>query len=147
MKFLFILLGTVSLCLGVAGIFIPGLPATPFLLLTAGLYVKSSEKLYTKLMNNRITGPYIKEFRANKGMTKKAKVRALLVMWLMIIVSCLFFVPSVMVKVIVLGSGIIGSVVMGIIVPTISLNKTETIKTDDYGRKEKTDQCVGSSYR
>ncbi|MFO8055489.1 MAG: DUF454 family protein, partial [Bacteroidales bacterium] len=42
---LFIFLGTVSLFLGVLGIILPGLPTTPFLLLTAALYVKSSDKL------------------------------------------------------------------------------------------------------
>ncbi len=56
LKSILILLGTLSLCIGVIGIVVPGLPTTPFLLLTAGLYIKSSDKLYTKLISNRLVG-------------------------------------------------------------------------------------------
>ncbi|MBW6479367.1 MAG: YbaN family protein, partial [Bacteroidales bacterium] len=58
-KILFAFLGTLSLILGVIGIFVPGLPTTPFLLLTAGLYMKSSERLYKLLISNKYLGPYI----------------------------------------------------------------------------------------
>ena len=48
-KVLLIVLGTLSLCVGIIGIVVPGLPTTPFVLLTAGLYIKSSDKLYLLL--------------------------------------------------------------------------------------------------
>jgi len=64
-----VVLGTISLGLGVTGIFLPGLPTTPFLLLTAGLYVRSSERLYAMVLDNRFIGKHIKEFQDNKGMT------------------------------------------------------------------------------
>ena len=61
-KTILIILGTVSLILGVTGIFIPGLPTTPFLLLTAGLYLRSSKKLYKRLISNQYIGCYIDNY-------------------------------------------------------------------------------------
>jgi uncharacterized membrane protein YbaN (DUF454 family) len=67
LKIVLILLGTLSLVIGVTGVFIPGLPTTPFLLLTAGLYVRSSEKLYQSLITNRYFGTFIREFRRTRA--------------------------------------------------------------------------------
>ena len=59
MKTLYIVIGTISLALGILGIFLPLLPTTPFLLLTAALYFKGSFRLYNWLLNHRYFGPYI----------------------------------------------------------------------------------------
>ena len=61
-KVLLIILGTIFLGLGILGIFIPGLPTTPFLLLTAALYLRSSQRLYQKLISNKILGKYIQNY-------------------------------------------------------------------------------------
>ncbi|MFA6652265.1 MAG: YbaN family protein [Bacteroidales bacterium] len=148
MKLLLIFLGTLCLALGIAGIVVPGLPATPFFLLTAGLYVRSSENLYQKLLNSPFAGPYIKKYRANKGMTKSAKVKVLIFMWLMITLSCVFLIPSELVILIVLSTGVIGSIVMGFVVPTVNPgSSSKSYKTENYERKEKADPCVGGAGR
>ena len=67
MKTLYIALGTLSLALGILGIFLPLLPTTPFLLLTAALYFKSSPRLYNWLLNQKHLGPYIRNFRENNA--------------------------------------------------------------------------------
>jgi uncharacterized membrane protein YbaN (DUF454 family) len=117
-KILLILLGTLSLIIGVIGIFVPGLPTTAFLLLTAALYMRSSERLYRKLLSNRILGPYILEFQSKKGMTKRTKLHAIGTMWFMITISAVFFIDPLNIKLIVISLGIIGTIVMGFIVPT-----------------------------
>jgi uncharacterized protein len=76
-KVILIALGTLSLCIGIIGIIVPGLPTTPFVLLTAGLYIKCSDKLYQKFIANRFIGLYISEFQTNKGMTKRTKLFAI----------------------------------------------------------------------
>ena len=119
-KVILISLGTISLCIGVIGIAVPGLPVTPFILLTAALYVRSSDRLYNKLITNRIVGPYIVRFRANKGMTGRAKQYAIITMWIMIATSCIFFINPSLIKLMVLIAGIIGTIVMGFIIPTIN---------------------------
>jgi uncharacterized membrane protein YbaN (DUF454 family) len=114
-----IFLGTLSLIAGIAGIFIPGLPVTPFLLLTAGLYVRSSQKLYDRLISNRFVGSYISDYRKNNGMTLKSKLLAVAMMSLMITVSCIFLIDLLSTRLLIIALGIIGAVVMIFIVPTV----------------------------
>ena len=118
-RLILIVLGTLSLCVGLIGIVVPGLPTTPFILLTAGLYVRSSDRLYQGLIRNRFIGPYIKEFRMNKGMSIYAKWTAIGVMWMMILISCIFFIDSPAITMVVLVTGTVGTVVMGFVIPTI----------------------------
>jgi len=118
-KVIFILLGTITLVVGVSGIFIPGLPATPFLLLAAGLYSRSSEYLYNKLTDNSVIGVYIKNYRMQKGIPKGVKLFSIILMWVMISVSCLFFINSELLIIILLILGVSGSIVMGFIIPTV----------------------------
>ncbi|MDR2840025.1 MAG: YbaN family protein, partial [Paludibacter sp.] len=58
MKLLFIILGLISLALGIIGIFLPLLPTTPFLLLSAALFARGSQRLYNWLINHRVLGSY-----------------------------------------------------------------------------------------
>ncbi len=110
--------GTVSLGLGIIGIVVPGLPTTPFLLLSAGLYLRSSERLYKKILSNQWIGPYIHQYKKNRGLTKKGKIGAIAAMWTMIALSCLFFIGSQPAKTAVLITGLIGTIVMGFLIPT-----------------------------
>lgn len=52
-KVLLIIIGSVSLLIGSLGIVLPVLPTTPFLLLSLGCFIKSSNKLYTFILNNK----------------------------------------------------------------------------------------------
>ena len=118
LKGILIIAGTISLVLGVIGIFVPGLPTTPFLVLTAGLYIRSSKKLYQLLIRNKYLGSYITEFQIRKGMTTKMKIYSISVMWIMIVMSITLFITPVLLKVIIAGVGLIGTFVMGFVVPT-----------------------------
>ena len=99
MKALYILFGTLSLILGIIGIFLPLLPTTPFLLLTAALYVRSSPRLYNWLLhqkynwllNHRHFGPYIRNFRENKAIPLRAKIVSVSLIWITIL-NCVFFI-------------------------------------------------------
>lgn len=88
-KIVFIALGGLSLTAGVIGIFIPGLPTTPFLLLSASLFAKSSERLHNWIVNHKVFGKYIREYREKKAIRLKYKVISLVMMWTMIGVSML----------------------------------------------------------
>jgi uncharacterized protein len=124
-KAVFIVSGTLSLIIGIIGVAVPGIPATPFFLLTAGLYIKSSDRLYRKLTENRIIGGYITDYHKKKGMTKRSKLAAIWLMWGMIAISCIFFIKLLSIRLAVLSAGIIGTVVMGFIVPTVKNSDNE----------------------
>ena len=122
-KMILLILGTLSLCFGIIGIVLPGLPTTPFLILSAGLYLRGSEKFYNVLLNSRILGPYIKKYRNDKGMTLRAKLAAILMMWSMILLSASLLIDKQIIEIVLYIAGFIGTIVMGFIVPTVNTNK------------------------
>lgn len=122
-KLLYILLGTLSLVLGLIGIVVPGLPTTPFLLLTALLYMRGSARMYQWLLGNKWLGPYIIEYRKNGGLSRQHKAFAILLMWTMVTLSVLFFIPLNIVKIIIILAGITGTWVVSKVVPTATLQE------------------------
>ena len=86
-KSILIILGTLSLGVGIVGIFLPLLPTTPLLLITAYCYLNSSEKLYKKLIHSKKLGPYIKDYMENKAVTKKVKKTAIAILWISLVIS------------------------------------------------------------
>jgi uncharacterized protein len=98
----FLILGFISLILGIAGVFLPILPTTPFLLLAAACFSKGSKKLYNKLINNRLVGAYIKNYREGKGVPIKVKVLTLLLLWISISYTAIFIVEFLFVRILLL---------------------------------------------
>lgn len=82
MKYIYIFIGTLSLLLGIIGIFLPVLPTTPFLLLTAAFYVRGSQRMYFWLMNQKQLGPYIRNFMEYKAIPLRAKVVSVSFVWI-----------------------------------------------------------------
>ena len=80
-KYILITVGALSLALGIVGIFLPVLPTTPFLLLSAYCFSKSSEKFYNWLITNKIFGKYIRDYREQKGITLYNKIVVLIVLF------------------------------------------------------------------
>jgi len=99
---LLIAAGTVSLGLGAIGIFVPVLPTTPFLLLAAACYMRSSERLHKWLINNRWFGEYIKNYQAGRGIPMRTKIVALTVLWGTIMFSAFFVFTEVLLVQIIL---------------------------------------------
>jgi uncharacterized membrane protein YbaN (DUF454 family) len=91
-KPIFIVLGIISVALGVLGIFLPVLPTTPFLLLATALFAKSSEKLYRRLLDNKYLGNYIKDFQEHRSIKLRIKIISISMLWISITCSALFAV-------------------------------------------------------
>jgi uncharacterized protein len=94
---LLIVAGSISLALGAIGIFVPILPTTPFLLLSAACYMRSSDRLLNWLLNNRWFGQYIKNYQEGKGIPKKTKIITLSLLWITIAYSACFVVDEILI--------------------------------------------------
>jgi uncharacterized protein len=92
-KWMLITAGMICVGLGALGIILPGLPTTPFLLLAAYCFARSSEHFHHWLLHHRWFGSYVRNFEQGRGMTRRAKGSTLLVMWLSFGVTIIFFVP------------------------------------------------------
>jgi len=98
-KILFIA-GTISVAIGVIGIFVPLLPTTPFLLLAAACYMRSSERFYRWLLNNRFFGTYISNYIEGKGIPLRIKIGTIALLWTTISLSIFLISPSIAVNII-----------------------------------------------
>ncbi|MDR2239690.1 MAG: YbaN family protein [Zoogloeaceae bacterium] len=92
-RLLFIVLGTLFVLVGIAGIFLPVLPTTPFMLLAAGCYARASERFYNWLLNSPTFGPTILEWRRYRSIPWRVKLIAIGMMAVTLGVSIVFFVP------------------------------------------------------
>jgi uncharacterized membrane protein YbaN (DUF454 family) len=97
---LLIAAGTLCAGLGIIGIFVPILPTTPFLLLAAACYMRSSERFYRWLTNNRVFGAYVRNYIEGGGMPVRIKLATILLLWLAIGLSMAFAVQSLVIRII-----------------------------------------------
>lgn len=80
-------IGSIALLLGIIGIFLPGLPTTPFVLLAAACYARASEPFYRWLIANPTFGPLIVEWRRHHSIPFRVKVVGITLMSLTICAS------------------------------------------------------------
>ena len=116
-RILFAIGGTLALVLAVLGIIVPGLPCTPFALLSAALFAKSSDRLYNWLLNNKILGSRIKNYQRRKGISKKGKIKVILLMWTMVLISSFLIIKAPTLKIIILSAGLLGAITVWFFVP------------------------------
>ena len=111
-RLLWVLLGSISVGMGVIGIFVPGWPTTIFLIIASYFYIRSSDKLYNWLLNNKILGTYLKNYYSGKGMPVKAKIFSISMMLVFGLLSIFLWIPSnfIIIKIIVFILLIIGSI-------------------------------------
>lgn len=114
---LYIVLGLLCVALGAAGVVVPGLPTTPFLLLASWLFYRSSPRLQQWLLASWL-GSYIRSYHRHGGMTATQKAGAVGVMLFFVLLSALVFIPSGSVaRPIVLVAGAIGILTVLFAVP------------------------------
>ncbi|MBI5805749.1 GNAT family N-acetyltransferase [candidate division TA06 bacterium] len=113
-KYLLIAAGLVSLGLGVIGIFLPLLPTTPFLLLSAFCFLRSSQRLHGWLVNHRVFGAFIHDYLKYRAVPLKTKILALVLLWGTISLS-IILLPNLTVRI------FLAAVALGISLHILSL--------------------------
>lgn len=99
-KSFYVVAGSVSMVLGVIGLLLPVIPTTPFLLLAAFCYARGSERFYLALMENRVFGSYIQDWRDNNGIPRRTKIFVIALLVLMLGTSIVFVVPTAFFRII-----------------------------------------------
>lgn len=99
-KQLFIIVGLICVALGSIGVVVPLLPTTPFLLLALYLFMRSSDKMYKWVMNNKVLAPYVISYFSSGGIPRKIVFRSILILWITILISIIIFAQNVYIRVI-----------------------------------------------
>ncbi len=86
-QYIYIFLGTISLVLGAIGIVLPLLPTTPFLLLSAYFYLRSSKKMYDWLLNHKVFGIFIYSYINYRAIDLKTKIMSISLLWITLFIS------------------------------------------------------------
>ena len=116
-KVLLIIIGSLTLGLGVLGVLLPVLPTTPFLLVSAACYANSSDKMHTFLLKSRVYKNTVDKYIRQGGMSLRAKLAITIPVG--ILLTILFFIfesPVVKIVIVVL---FIAKVITFIVIPTI----------------------------
>lgn len=79
-RIMWLTLGLVSTACGIAGVLLPLVPTTPFLLLAAFAFARSSPRLHNWLVTHPRLGPPIMEWRVHGAINRRAKIMAIAVM-------------------------------------------------------------------
>ncbi len=92
-RWLLLVAGWVSLVLGLIGILLPVMPTTPFLLLSAACFLRSSPRFHHWLVNHRWLGSYLRLYLDGKGIPRRGKIGILVILWLTMSTTALLIVP------------------------------------------------------
>ncbi len=121
MKIMLLILGYLSLFLGVLGIILPVLPTTPFLLAAIILFSKSYPQIAYKIKQNKWLGSYLDDYLSSKMMKRSAKVKSIIFIWVGLSIS--IYLQNVVWLMILLG-------VIGLIVSLHIILLDETVTKD-----------------
>lgn len=77
-KKLYIAFGFLAVALAIVGVFVPGLPTVPFLLVALFCFERSSKKYHDMIMNNKYFGYALQDYYSGKGLTLSLKIKAIL---------------------------------------------------------------------
>jgi uncharacterized protein len=109
-RLLLILAGLLATALAIAGIFLPLLPTVPLLLLAAACFGRSSARLQRWLLEHPRLGPLVNDYLDGEGIPRQAKIKAVALLWLSIVLSALFLTEGLWLRLllVVIGAGVTG---------------------------------------
>tara|TARA_B100001113_G_C20946125_1_gene551015 strand:+ start:241 stop:708 length:468 start_codon:yes stop_codon:yes gene_type:complete len=105
-------LGFIIMIIGIIGIIVPGLPTTPLMILAAACFAKSSQRFYNWIINNKLFGHHVKNYREGKGIPKSSKPVILSTLWFFVLFAVFIGIPDeiLVAKISVLILALIGTI-------------------------------------
>lgn len=91
---LWLALGLTCVGIGALGVVLPGLPTTPFLVLAAACFLRSSRRLYERVLANPTFGPSVRAWRESGTLPAATKWTALGTMAFFVSLSVLWLIPA-----------------------------------------------------
>ena len=86
--------GFISMVIGIIGIPVPGLPTTPLMILAATCFAKSSQRFYDWIINNKLFGHHVVNYREGNGIPKKSKPIILTTLWGFVLFAVVIAIPG-----------------------------------------------------
>ena len=122
LRFFILSVGWLSVALGFIGIFLPLLPTTPFLLLSAACFLRTSPRFYQWLISHPRFGPYVVHYLNGNGIPLRAKIYTLLLMWSTMLFSAFILLDVPIVKITLPTIGLLVSIYI-LRLPTLEVDK------------------------
>jgi uncharacterized protein len=119
-RWILVVAGTVCVIVGAIGVVVPVLPTTPFLLLAAVCYTRSSPRLHAALLSNRLFGGYLKNYLEGRGMTVRAKAWTLSLLWIGIALAAALATDSLTVRM------LLAAVLVGVTLHILTVGGAQT---------------------
>jgi hypothetical protein len=118
LRILLLAFGTVSLVIGILGIFLPILPTTPFIFISGLCFAKSSRRLHRWLLTNKITGKSYQRILNKEGITLRMKIVILGIAWTMLGIAAVFLAHSKAMRIVYPSLGAIKTVLFFTVIKT-----------------------------
>lgn len=120
-RVIYVSLGWCAVGLAFAGVFVPGLPVTVFVLIASWFFARSSPRFENYLLTNRWFGSRLKRFRERGGMPRSAKLASIASMWTAIAVSSVALASvNIILSIATIGLGVIGTLTITLVVRTVA---------------------------
>lgn len=87
MKVVLLVIGSIAMLLGAIGVVVPILPTTPFLIVAALCFAKSSKRLYNFCLQSKLFGPYLNHWYNHTGISKKEKRSMYIYVWITMLIA------------------------------------------------------------
>ena len=107
-RWIYASLGMLCVGAGIIGVFLPGWPTTIWLLIAAWLFSRSSPRFYNRILNHRMFGPIVRDYRAGNGVPTRIKLIAILSILVFAGVSTFFLIESQVVRLVVVAIAMFG---------------------------------------
>ena len=102
LRMLLLACGFFFIFLSVLGAILPLVPTTPFLIVAAACFYKSSGRFYRWIMFNRFFGQYLRDYTSGKGIPLHIKILSVIFLWVSTLVSVFIFIPYLWLEIVVI---------------------------------------------